>query len=183
MAVKEPEVYKVRIEGTRPLLQHSPSGIGIKKERGQEYIPEEDAAAALYTKDGQIIEPSLHVLMAIRRVAGDFKQAGRKTYAGYVLAGLEIEPFDIPLLTASNGHAPEYTVDLRPVTVNRARVMRSRPRFDDWALEFDLKIIDPVISSAIAREMLEAAGRYIGIGDYRPLFGLFSVEKFEKAND
>lgn len=179
------EQFKVRIQGTRPLLHHAPNGLGEKQERGKkEYIPEEEAAKVLYTnRDGRIVQPSLHVLKSMEKVASDFKSSGKKTYKAYILAGLCISPFEIPLLDADTNEEPEYEVDSKPVVVGKARVIRSRPRFDNWALDFNLDILDPMIPAQVAKEILETAGKFQGIGDYRPLYGLFSVESFEPVDD
>ena len=176
------DTFATRIVGVRPMLHHAPNSIGQKTTRGKkEYLPEEEAEKALYRNSyGRIVQPMLHVLRAMEKTASDFKASGKKTFKAYILAGLSISPFEIPLLDADTGEEPKYELDARPVTVNRARIMRVRPRFDRWALEFTMEILDAIITPAIAREILEAAGKYQGLGDYRPLFGLFEVEKFER---
>ena len=50
----------------------------------------------------------------------------------------------------------------------------------------ELKIInlDPAILKAdVLKRILEDAGRWYGIGDYRPEFGLFKVVKFKVVDD
>ncbi|RLE84396.1 MAG: hypothetical protein DRJ41_03200, partial [Thermoprotei archaeon] len=64
----------------------------------------------------------------------------------------------------------------------RSRVIRHRPRFDRWALEFNMINLDPsVLRMDTLRKMLEDAGKWCGLGDYRPEYGLFRVTKFEKT--
>jgi hypothetical protein len=70
--------------------------------------------------------------------------------------------------------------DVRSVVVSRGRVMRYRPKFEQWSLTITLTY-DPKV---IEREQLIAcarnAGTFIGIGDFRPnkggQMGRFSVE-------
>jgi len=176
------ETYKVRIEGTRPLLMHRISDLDNgNSKRGKQHDPEKEAAAAVYRDaEGNIVVPMLNVLSALRKAAVDFRVAGKgkKTFKDYIYAGIRIEPMEIPLEYEPNGDKP-WAVDLRPVVVNRSRVMRARPRFDKWALEFMVQIVDPIISADSFGAILEAAGRYVGLCDFRPLFGLFQVTKFE----
>jgi len=69
--------------------------------------------------------------------------------------------------------------DRRPVGNKTATVMRTRPIFRTWAVEFTLFIDPELIEPAAVRQALDMAGRMIGLGDYRPLYGRFSVETFE----
>lgn len=181
------EAFQVRIKGTRPLLQHNPSGLIKTRQRGTGIpAPEAESEAGLYrTAQGDIYHPAQHILSALRKVAADYKVPGkaRKTYQSYIFAGVRIEPSQIPLLGGENGERPSYEVDLQPAVVNRGRIMRSRPRFDTWALQFRLEILDPIISPEIAQKLLEDAGKYAGLGDYRPLYGLFQLEDWQALLD
>lgn len=181
------EAFQVRVKGTRPLLQHSPLGMVKARQRGSG-IPEpaDEAENGLYrTTEGTIYEPAQHLLSALRKVGGDYKVPGRgrKTFQGYIFSGVGIQPFQIPLLGGENGTAPTYEVDIQSAVIGRARIMRARPRFDRWALEFRLEILDPIVTPEIARQLLADAGRFQGLGDYRPLFGLFVVEGWEPVEE
>ena len=61
------------------------------------------------------------------------------------------------------------------VRVQRNRVMRTRPHFADWSARFDLTVLDEELEPESVTTFLAAAGRYVGIGDFRPKFGRFSV--------
>lgn len=71
-------------------------------------------------------------------------------------------------------------VDCRSVKVGQARLMRYRPRINDWSLTVDIVFDELMIERAAILAAAENAGKYIGIGDYRPAkggaFGRFSVE-------
>ena len=176
----EEETYNIEIKGIRPLLMHSAATIGAKTGgRGKtEYDPKEEAESYLYKNEkGEIVIPSLNILSAMRESAKDFKVPGkgRKTYMRYIYAGVQINPLEIPL--ASDG----WKIDRKPVVIQRARIMRSRPRFDKWSLKFNIEIVDPIIRGSDAKSILEAAGKYQGLCDFRPLYGLFSVVCFERV--
>jgi len=105
---------------------------------------------------------------------------GRTSYSSYIYAGIELEPAFVPLVTNSGKAAARaWEVDVRPVNVQKARILRARPRFDDWAFEFQIKILDPIMRPETLKNILQDAGKYVGLCDMRPLFGLYSVEKFE----
>jgi len=170
------ESFDVEIHGTRPLLMHHISGLGENKGRSAKYDSQEDAEAALYkSTNGEIIVPAINLLSCLRMAGVDFKVPGkgRRTYKNYIYSGIEISPADIPLTHGG------YEIDIRPVTIQKARILRSRPRFDEWSLRFQLDILDPIITNNAVKEIMYSAGRFIGLCDFRPLFGLFEITKFE----
>lgn len=174
-----PESFTVRVEGTRPLLMHNPAGVGKPSGRKTVFDPEEDAKEALYlNKKGEVIVPALNILSMLRTAGADLKVPGKgkKTFKGYIYAGVSIEPYEIPLI-----YSGEYEIDQRPVKVS-GRVMRARPKFEPWALEFRLTILDEIIHPTHIKNILEMGGKYQGLCDFRPLFGLFQVVKFDKID-
>ena len=75
-------------------------------------------------------------------------------------------------------------MDIRPVVVQRSRILRARPRFDEWELEFYIINKDPqILLRDTMRRIVEAAGKWIGLCDYRPEFGLFNVEEFKVVGE
>jgi hypothetical protein len=70
-------------------------------------------------------------------------------------------------------------IDYRGVVVQRARTMRARPRFDKWSVEVGLMIDDSAINVNEVLASYEYAGRLVGLGDFRPRFGRFSVERLK----
>ncbi|MCP3868332.1 MAG: hypothetical protein GY703_09610 [Gammaproteobacteria bacterium] len=67
-------------------------------------------------------------------------------------------------------------VDRRSVVINRKRVMRTRPRFSQWSVEGGFMLDEAQLSQSDLIRAMEHAGRYCGVGDYRPMFGRYSVE-------
>lgn len=51
------------------------------------------------------------------------------------------------------------------------RVMRRMPIIPVWEAEFDIHILDPIITEDVFCDTLDQAGLYIGIGQYRPQMG------------
>jgi hypothetical protein len=180
----EGERYKVRIRGTRPLLMNSCRSMVEEREkkitRGKEDLtPREEAERLLYLDSkNNIVVPSLALLACLKKSAVNFKVPGKgkKTFKDYIFSGVRIEPMNIPLIFDG-----DWETDIQPVVINRARVPKSRPRFDEWELEFDVEIVDKTITEHYLKAMLEDAGKFSGLLDFRPLYGLFEVTEFEKV--
>jgi hypothetical protein len=174
------EKYAVIIRGIRPLLMHKytiESDTESKRMKTR-YDPKEDAENSLYKdENGRICTPSIHIESALSKAATNYKQPGKgkKTYKDLMKSGVQIEPLNIL------HKYPEWQVDTQRAVIGRSAVPRSRPRFDKWELEFTINLIDTTIVPATLQEILNDAGRYVGIGDYRPRYGLFEVVKFERA--
>ena len=177
------EKFKVEIRGTRPLLMNSCRHMIEEREnkpsRGmKEITSKEEAEKLLYLdKEENIVVPSLTILACLRKSAVNFKVPGRgkKTYKDFIYAGIGIEPREIPLIT-SNG----WEVDLQIVVIGNGRIVKPRPRFDEWKLNFEAEILDVIITPSTLKEILVDAGKFNGLLDFRPLFGLFEITEFEK---
>lgn len=67
-------------------------------------------------------------------------------------------------------------IDYRSAKPNRGRVMRARPIIRDWAgtFHFDLDVSE--INLDKLYPTIERAGRLVGIGNWRPIFGTFTTE-------
>lgn len=90
---------------------------------------------------------------------------------------------DDPLIVHDHPSGPDATIDdfwelekyrdVRGVIVNRSRIMRYRPVFPVWSVTFEATLteLDPEKFAGIVAD----AGRFTGIGDFRPRFGLFEV--------
>jgi hypothetical protein len=166
----------VHVKGVKPLLQHSTYAMTLpknKKVKSSEHDPIEEAALCLYKNEaGKMCVPFMHILSAMRKAATNLKKggAGKKTLKDFVFSGLEITPDLIELDTQS------YDVDIQMVRIGTSRVPRARPLFKKWELDFKITIKDEQTWDAgTVRQVLEEAGKYQGIGDFRPLYGTFEV--------
>lgn len=63
------------------------------------------------------------------------------------------------------------------VRVGMARVSRMRPIFHNWSAVVTLNVEDSLVNPARVEEWLTAAGTQIGIGDWRPQYGRFTVSR------
>jgi hypothetical protein len=172
------EKYEVTIKGKAPLLMHRMSDAPEpNKKAGASYDNKALAEKALYKdKEGTICQPALHIESAMIKASTEYKMPGRgkKSYKDAFKGGVFVEPQMIPHKNS------EWEMDLQNVVIQRSRIIRARPRFDKWELNFQILNIDERITKDIIKEVLTDAGRFTGIGDYRPRFGRFEVTKFEK---
>ena len=79
----------------------------------------------------------------------------------------------------------QYQIDSRPVVMpaTHGRVMRHRPRFDQWAVQFTLSYDENLLSEIQVRRIVDDAGARVGLLDYRPEkkgpMGRFTVVKWD----
>lgn len=62
------------------------------------------------------------------------------------------------------------------VVVQRNRILRTRPKFDDWSAEIEINYEDTVCEESQIYKWLIKAGEVVGCCDWRPRYGRFSVE-------
>jgi len=172
---------EVEITGTAPLLQNrfpvEEQGKNKSKAKKKEYDPEVEAKRALYLRDDVIVQPAEHIFQCMIRAAVDFKFEGKKSFKDIITSSIAIEPEEIPLI-----HDKPYEIDTRPVVIARARVLKWRPKFNQWKLRFKILILDETnLSAFTVKEILEKGGMTKGIGDYRPRFGRFTITEFKET--
>lgn len=183
----------VKVKGVSPLMQHrfpvpdlKDMIKGGKVQTGAVDYSEEWRKYFYANGDG-IFQPATHFEGAMVKAAVNFKISGKrgKTYKDLFKAAVFITPeeiphgIEVPDELDTDGDKPLY-LDMRPVVVNRSRIVRIRPTFaPGWELEFTIEVIDDQISPELVQDVLTLAGKTVGIGDFRPKFGRFSVVRFE----
>lgn len=202
--MSEMKTYKATIEGIRPLLMHSgrladpldPMALRLaelthKKKKtpdDHERIARAEWEGGLYVLEDQVVLPGLLLDATLRDGAKQNKQ-GKAVVAGVEIAE-EFVPlqYDGPkswkkLYDVKNELDKRKFVDRRGTKLNgRTTVIRTRPRFNEWSATFTLNIFDfAEVGPKDVQRGLEHAGRAVGIGDFRPKFGLFTVKSFEEV--
>ena len=174
------KVFDVQITGIGALLQHKFSiadePAKVIRITGVRDFSDEAQKAMYVNDEGLICQPSEHIHKAMVLVSSAFKIPGRrgKTYKDSVNAALFLDP---ELIVHNN---QTVTIDQRPVKVGQARIVRERPRIDDWSLDFRITVMDEQLHEDVVFDILELAGRMKGIGDYRPKFGRFKITRFDE---
>lgn len=68
----------------------------------------------------------------------------------------------------------------KTVAVNQSRVVRVRPMFPTgWAIAFQLEFDETILNEKDLIKAMQDAGALVGLGDWRPKFGRFTVEVYE----
>ena len=176
-----PKTIEVEIKGVAPYLMHRFPGEtadtkGQKKTGRKDYTLQ--AEESLYRDEkGVIYVPSTQIEGAIVKASTDFQITGKgkKTYKDLSRSALVVQPNAIPM------EPQEWVQDAQPVVVQRSRVMRYRPKWDQWKLHFKIEILDDQFPVEIVKEILDSARTYKGIGDFRPKYGRFIVTSFKEV--
>lgn len=63
--------------------------------------------------------------------------------------------------------------DTRVMTVMRSKILRTRPRFDQWNITFNMQYDEDKIDIETIINAIEYAGQYVGLCDSRPKYGKF----------
>lgn len=188
---------QVKIEGTTPLLLNrftdtaalKATGGGAAISVGDKGTPREQAEAKLYVgAAGGLVIPQPNVFRCLIDAGVFFKIGKTKVTTqktSLIPACVELAVVEVPL------HYEEpWTVDTRAVRIpsTGGRILCHRPSFNDWALTFELQVDESLMPVKLLREIVDAAGKRIGLGDFRPAckgpFGKFVVTRWvvEAAN-
>lgn len=182
------------IEGTTPLLCNkftdaaamSASSGNRMAAVGERGTPREQAEAKLYIgHDGKFIVPQPNLFRCLID-AGTFFKCGRSKIttqkSSMIPACVEIHGIELPLQ-----HKEPWQVDTRAVRIpaTGGRILCHRPSFNDWRIAFTLSLDSSMITSKLLREIIDAAGKKIGLGDFRPdrkgPFGKFVVTSWKES--
>jgi hypothetical protein len=93
--------------------------------------------------------------------------------------------FKAGIVTLSNLSSLKKTewdyLDTRRVTIQRAGINRTRPAMKmGWKVDVDFQVLTPeYIDSVLFQDVLNMAGRLVGVGDFRPTYGRFMITKYK----
>jgi len=180
---------KVTWKGTTPLIMHScqcvnplhPIAKELKKYTSKKKKTEEDLIkisdleweAGAYWKDGLgLYIPAENVeATLINGAKANRKGSDIEKYCD--VTDLYI-PFDYGENLTKEELVQNYEYrDTRAMTVMRNKIMRTRPRFDQWNIVFNLRYDDTKIDIDTIVNAMEYAGQYVGLCDSRPKYGKF----------
>ncbi|PVE26447.1 hypothetical protein DC522_01400 [Microvirga sp. KLBC 81] len=128
----------------------------------------------LYLLDGAPCIPG-EVIEAALIEAAKKQKRGQQAKAGIISDGNFPVEYDGPQ-TADELWKDERFRLVAGVKVQQNKVMRTRPIFQNWACEISVDFMPDQLNRSEVEEMVQTAGKIIGIGDWRPKFGRFSVK-------
>lgn len=187
------KMIEITIEGTTPLLCNRFTDEAMEKATngstistvGDRGTPKEIAEKKLYIgHDGKPMIPQPNVFRAIMD-AGKYFKAGKSKVttlkSSLIPACLSIDEIEVPII-----HNEPWTIDTRAVRIpsTGGRISTHRPCFHDWKLRFTVELDETVIGAKMLREIVDAAGKRVGLGDFRPdckgPFGKFVVTNWQE---
>jgi hypothetical protein len=186
-------LLRFRITGTAPLLlrngliadQANPRAMALKQITSKRIKTESDAEelahrewlASLYLVDGKPIMPSRNLWSALHVGARKTRQ-GPLIMEGVFIDGLmsitHNGPEDIKDLWADKRFVHQCMMPL-----GDTRIKRTRPIFERWEITADVHFLTEIIDAATLIAIAQTTGYRVGLGDWRPRFGRFSVEVVE----
>jgi len=110
----------------------------------------------------------------------EFKADKRRTMKEILKATIFVRP-DYAIVN-DGVKEPDFIHEAQVVNPNtKGRNIRYRPAFKEgWTARFQIDIDDPeVVPAERLKEILEFAGRRVGVGDWRPRYGRFLVAEFK----
>lgn len=182
----------ITLQGTTPLIcnrfydeaaERATNGATAVAAAGSKGTPLEQAKKKLYPDSaGNPTIPQPNMLRCLVD-GGKFFKAGKKQVTtkneSLMFACFDIEGTDIVIK-----HREPWRVDTRAVRIpsTGGRILTHRPLFDDWELSFTADLDETVIDPRLIRDIVDAAGKRVGLGDFRPAtkgpFGKFVVTKW-----
>jgi hypothetical protein len=173
----------VTIEGVAPILFHRWSNEDVETKgnaaKGSRTKKTDNVESYVYRlPNGHIGLPGEYLRQAII-AAAKYRQDPRSSRK----SAMDLFKAGVVSLTelADLGKKDWDYLDKRRVTIQRSAITRTRPAFlTGWRAEFDLQVgLPEYIDSGMLLEVIGAAGRFVGLADFRPTYGRFVVVKFE----
>lgn len=178
-----PYVCEVQIQGSADLLFHRWNCDAVAEKaaakKGSAAKKSDDLESYVYRNDkGELAIPGEYLRMAIIGAA-KFRQDPRSPRKSamdlFKAAVVSVSPL------ASLGVKSWDYEDRRRVVIQRSAITRTRPAMKaGWVVKIQLQVNLPeYVSPTLLNEVIQQAGKLIGIGDFRPTFGRFQVVGFE----
>jgi hypothetical protein len=181
-----PYIATVTIEGTAALLFHRWSNEAVaekaKAAKNSAAKKSDNVESYVYRDEGGFICLPGEYLRQSVIFAAKFRQDPRSPRK----SAMDLFKAGIVSLTelASLGTKDWDYLDARRVVVQRSAVTRQRPAFNKgWRATFDIQVLLPeYIEPSVLLDVIGQAGRLIGLADFRPTYGRFSVTEFRVSD-
>lgn len=136
-------------------------------------------------REGEVCLPGLYLTNSIV-AAGKYKtdpRNARQSMMQLVKAVLIPDEDLCPVISVTGETTKEGWdyLDRRGANIQRSRIVRVRPAFfKGWTCQFVVTVLEPeYIAPDLLQELAGYAGRFGGLGDFRPTYGRFQVIAFE----
>lgn len=182
----------LELTGTKAMLMHNgrlanpldPHTRALKALTGKRSKTDEDLIAIMRTEarggcwetaDGLLGIPTGAVWRCIYDAAKAYKQGEN------IKRALSFDDVTEPMLIGGQAvqcdeylKLPEH-IHYTPVKLQGKKTMRARPLIQGWKTEHRFELLEDVINPRDIAPILERAGRLVGLGDWRPIYGTFEA--------
>ena len=188
-----PYVASVTIKGVAPILFHAWDVDAVEEKskaaKGSKTKKTDNVESYVYRDEkGYICLPGKYLVGSVtdrKKGAARYRQdprSPRKMATDLYQAGVIPLTILAPIATVSGQKAKTWDyLDRQRVVVQQSAITRTRPAFlEGWTATVDIQVLLPdYIPPSVLLSVIEDAGRFVGVGDYRPTYGRFQVVKFE----
>jgi len=186
-------ILKFKLKGVAPLLMHSdrysnPLDPLTKKHKqltSKRKKTDEDQIAilhsewlgSLYLDEKENVYIPGYVVEAMLGEAAKMQKLGRQFKRGATVIEDKCSfKYNGPKDVGKLWENPSFR-DIRGVRVTQSKIMRCRPKFEDWETEFSVAYHPSMLSEHDVERIVKDAGEFVGLCDYRPKFGRFEAAR------
>jgi hypothetical protein len=179
----EPYVVEIAVTGASPILFHRWSCDAVEEKskaaKGSKSKKTDNIESYVYRDEkGYLALPGEYLRQSVIHAA-KFRQdprSPRKSAMDLFKAGV-VALDDL----CTFGTKDWDYLDRRRVVIQRSAITRERPAMKTgWKFVCHLQVLTPeYIDPNLLHDVLNAAGRLVGVGDFRPTFGRFRIDKFQ----
>ena len=184
---------KCEFHGISPIILHScqcvnplhPITLEMKKINAKKKNKTDEDLAKLSDLEweaGLYWDDSVGVYIPAENIEATIREGAKARRKGKdIVRGFICEDLRIPLDYGERLSKAELMVnfeyrDVRAMKVMRARIMRTRPRFDTWSISFIASYDENIIDFREICDAIEYSGQYVGLCDSRPKYGKFTAK-------
>lgn len=189
LELSQPYTVAIEIQGTAKMLMHNWNNEAIaekaaSKKNSAQKKTDNLESYVLRDDQGRIVIPTLNFCASIREAGKSFADptSPRKSMRDRLKAIIiPFEEFSI----INEGVSTWDFVDTRRVVIQRAGITRSRPGFSEgWKCRFSITVLEPeFLPLPKLLEIIETAGKFQGLGDFRPTFGRYRISNTELLSE
>jgi len=185
IGMEQPYTASVTVEGTAALLFHAYNVESVAEKagaaKGSKAKKTDDLESYVYrTPEGLLGIPGLNFCASLALAAKFVQDPRSPRKSALDLVKASVVPLgDIAALEPAT--ATWDSIDIRRVVVQRSAISRQRPCMRaGWRVTFQLLITAPeYVTVPFLRSLVQRAGKFTGLGDFRPSFGRFDVVRFD----
>ena len=186
IALMEPYKATIEIVGTAKLLFHCwNSAPPVTKVKGGASKTYDDLESyVMRDEKGRIVIPTVNFCASIREAGKSYPDPASPRKSMRDRLNAIVVPFNEYGVMVSVD--PKNTkhwdfVDSRRACIQRAGITRQRPGlFEGWKTTFEVMVLAPdYLQPEKLHEIIESAGKFQAIGDFRPSHGRYRVTSFQ----